>query len=139
MKIQPRASESGIALIIVMLVTVMLAILAGGFAYTMRVETKLARNASVDTDMEWLGRSGVDLARYILSQEGLMPGGGQVDSLKQYWAGGPGETNGAFAEMTWPWKLGVGEIDRPKIIDCDRKFNINVADDVIIRQALTLM
>jgi len=139
MRIGIKSSESGIALIIVMLVTVMLAILAGGFAYTMRVETKLARNASVDTDMEWLGRSGIDVARYILAQEGLMPGGGQVDSLKQYWAGGPGETNGAFAELTWPWKLGVGEIDRPKIIDCDRKFNINVADDVILRQALTLI
>jgi general secretion pathway protein K len=123
----------------VMLITVVLAILAAGFAYTMKIETKLARNASVDTDMEWLGRSGVELARYILAQEGLMPGGGQIDSLKQYWAGGPGETNGPFAEMVFPWQLGFGEIDRPKIIDCDRKFNINVADEVILRQALTLV
>src|SRR5256885_9953559 len=139
MRIAFKPSQSGIALIMVMLISVVLAILAAGFAYTMKVETKLARNASVDTDMEWLGRSGIELARYILAQEGLMPGGGQVDSLKQYWAGGPGETNGPFVEMVFPWKLGFGEIDRPKIIDCDRKFNVNVADEVILRQALTLV
>src|SRR5256714_3648927 len=139
MRIAVNPSQCGISLIMVMLISVVLAILAAGFAYTMKVETKLARNASVDADMEWLGRSGIELARYILAQEGLVPGGGQVDSLKQYWAGGPGETNGILTELTWPWKLGFGEIDRPKIIDCDRKFNINVADEVILRQGLTLI
>src|SRR5436190_21160635 len=128
MRITFKPSQSGIALIMVMLISVVLAILAAGSAYTMKVETKLARNASVDTDMEWLGRSGVEVARYILAQEGLMPGGGQVDSLKQYWAGGPGETNSPFADMAFPWKLAFGEIDRPKIIDCDRKVNINRID-----------
>jgi general secretion pathway protein K len=142
MKISLKQNRSGIALIIVMLVIVVLSILAAGFAYTMKVETKLARNASVETDMEWLGRSGVELARYILAQEGLVPGGGQIDSLKQFWAGGPGDTNGLFAAMSFPWRLGVGEIDRPKIIDCDRKFNINKVnplDPAPLRQALTLM
>src|ERR1051325_11102196 len=142
MRIHPKSSNSGMALIIVMLVIVIFGILAGQFASKMKVETKLARNASVDTDMEWLGRSGVELARYILAQEGLVPGGGQIDSLKQFWAGGPGDTNGLFAAMSFPWRLGVGEIDRPKIIDCDRKFNINKInplDPAPLRQALTLM
>ena len=139
MKIHPASSRSGIALIMVMLVSVVLAILAAGFAYTMKVETKLARNASVDADLEWLGRSGIELARYILAQEGQLPGVGQIDSLKAYWAGGPGETNGPLNELVFPWKLGLGEIDRPKIVDCDRKFNINVADEIILRQALTLV
>ena len=44
--------------------------------------------------------------------------------------------------MVFPWKLGFGEIDRPKIIDCDRKFNINRIDPnnpVVLREALTLI
>jgi len=142
MRIKPQPSKAGFALIIVMLVIVVLAMLAGQFAYKMKVETKLARNSSVEVDMEWMGRSGVELARYILAQEGLVPGGGQVDSLKQFWAGGPGETNGLFSDFSFPWQLGVGEIDRPKIIDCDRRFNINKvnpADPAPLRQALTLM
>ena len=139
MTIRTRASNSGIALIIVMVVIVVLGILAGGFAYSMKVETKLARNASVDADLEWLGRSGIEMARYILAIEGNVPGGGQIDSLKAYWAGGPGETNSPLSELSFPMHLGVGEFDRPKIIDCDRKFNINVADERILNQALTLI
>src|SRR4051794_29680073 len=81
MKMSRANRQSGIALIIVMLMTVVLMILAGGFAYTMKVETKLARNASVDTDMEWLGRSGLEMARYILAMEGNSPGAQGVDCL----------------------------------------------------------
>src|SRR5438093_4939022 len=44
--------RSGIALIIVLVIIVALGILAGGFAYTMKVETKLARNASFDVEFE---------------------------------------------------------------------------------------
>ena len=40
------AHQDGIALIIVMISITVLAILAGGFAYSMKVETKLARNAN---------------------------------------------------------------------------------------------
>ena len=61
---------SGIAMIIVMLVIVVLSVLAGGFAYTMKVETRLAANNAYESDMEWLGRSGVELARYAI-REGL--------------------------------------------------------------------
>ena len=139
MRIQIKPPDSGIALIMVMLVTVALAILAAGFAYTMKVETKLARNASVDTDMEWMGHSGIELAKYILAEEGNTPRGGQVDSLKQYWAGGMGETNSPLVQLVFPWKLGVGEIDRPTITDCESKFNINAANEVILRQALNLI
>ena len=70
--------------------------LAARFAFTMKVETKLARNASFDAEFEWLGRSGVELARYVIAQEGLVPGGGQVDSLNQKWAGGPGASDASL-------------------------------------------
>src|ERR1035438_10780625 len=56
-------SEGGIALIIVMISIMVLTILAAGFAYSMKVETKLARNANSEAELEWLGRSGVEYAR----------------------------------------------------------------------------
>ena len=40
---QARSKQRGIALIIVMIVIIVLAVLAGGFAYSMKVETRLAR------------------------------------------------------------------------------------------------
>ena len=138
-KIKRHSSQSGIALIMVMLIIVVLAALAARFAFTMKVETKLARNASFDAEFEWLGRSGVELARYVIAQEGLVPGGGQVDSLNQKWAGGPGASNSPVAEIPLDnYQLGIGSFS-VKIVDCDRKFNINVADEVILRQAMTLI
>ena len=61
---------AGIALIIVMICITVLALLAAGFAYSMKVETKLAQNSGSDTEMTWLGLSGVELARYVLAQIG---------------------------------------------------------------------
>src|SRR5215472_8822434 len=58
-----HAGERAIALIIVMICIFVLTILAGGFAYSMKVETRLARNANSEVELEWLGRSGVECAR----------------------------------------------------------------------------
>ena len=138
MRMQFRDHESGIALIIVMIVIVVLGILAGGFAYSMKVETTLARNSNHDAELEWLGRSGVELARYVLAQSssGI---GGQFDALNQKWAGGPGDTNDPLAEIPMKdYKLGSGSISI-EIKDLDRKFNINVADPPLLRQALQLV
>ena len=52
-------SEGGIAMVIVMISIFVLSILAGGFAYSMKVETRLARNANSETELEWLGRSAI--------------------------------------------------------------------------------
>ncbi len=52
-------SEEAIALVIVMIAILVLAILAGGFAYSMKVETTLAIHANNEAELEWLGRSGV--------------------------------------------------------------------------------
>ena len=68
MKSVIRKEESGIALIIVMISVTVLGILAAAFAYSMKVETKLAQNANSETELIWLGRSGVERARwYILA------------------------------------------------------------------------
>ena len=70
MKTSPPPRPAGIALIIVMIIVVVFAILAGGLSYSMKVETKLARNSSWDTELEWIGRSGIELAKYVLAQPG---------------------------------------------------------------------
>ncbi len=138
MRIKIPRTPAGIALIIVLLMVMVFGILAGAFAYSMKIETKLARNASHDVELEWLGRSGIELAKYILAQESTGPFA-MCDSLKQRWAGGPGDTNSSLAEIPMDnFPLGNGSLS-VKITDLDRKFNINVANDVILRQALTLI
>lgn len=137
MRIHLRSPERGIALIIVLIVVVVLGIMAGGFAYSMKVETTLARNASHDAELEWMGRSGVELARYVLSQNSGPSS--QFDALNQKWAGGPGETNDPLSDIPLTdYKLGNGTLSI-KIEDLDRKFNINVADPPLLRQALQLV
>src|SRR3989442_14736401 len=89
MKILTGTSQRGIALIIVMVTIFVLAMLAGGFAYSMKVETKLARNAQNEAELEWLGRSGGELARFILAQQMASPSE-PYDLFNQKWAGGPG-------------------------------------------------
>ena len=68
-----RSSQNGIALIIVMISVMVLTVLAAGFAYSMKVETKLARNANNEAELEWLGRSGVEYARWVLANSLLDP------------------------------------------------------------------
>ncbi len=83
-----------------MIVIVVLGILAGGFAYSMKVETKLARFGTYETDLEWLGRSGVEFGRYVLGQQLGIPNEGAYASLNQKWAGGPGgSTNELLADI----------------------------------------
>src|SRR5258707_12131440 len=81
-------SEHGIALVIVMIAIFVLAMLAGRFAFRMKVETKLASNANNESELEWLGRSGVDYCRWILAEQKKCPE--PFDALNQVWAVGPG-------------------------------------------------
>ena len=78
----------------VLVVIAILAVLAGNFAASMKVETMLARNASFDSEFEWLGRAGIEAAKAILADQKE-----PFASLNQYWAGGPAGTNGSFAEF----------------------------------------
>lgn len=117
-----------------------LAILAGGFAYSMRVETKLARNVNSEAELEWLGRSGVEYARWILAEQ-MRITGEPYDGLDQVWAGGQGgiaTTNSALMDVQNPVTLGNGSFTW-KIVDLDRRFNINTASEALLSQALTLM
>src|SRR5476649_2290518 len=51
-------SRSGIALIVVMIAIAVFSILVAAFAFSMKVETKLAQKADNEQQLLWLGRSG---------------------------------------------------------------------------------
>lgn len=143
MKIQThKKSAHGIALIIVMLVILVLATLAGAFAYSMKVETTLARNANSESDLEWLGRSGVELARYVIAEQAKIPGEGNFESLNQKWAGGSGgvgTTNSSLSSISLVNnQLGAGTFS-VKITDLERKFNINMANQAVLQQAMIVL
>ena len=115
--------DRGIALIIVMIIVAALTVIVTGFAYSMRVETKLAR--------------------YLLSKRA--PGQEQMDALHQKWAGGSGRIGmDAMAELE-PWeelpmtnvKLGNGTFSI-KITDMERKLNINSAPEPLLRYILEM-
>jgi type II secretory pathway component PulK len=116
-------NRRGIALIMVLLVIAVLAVLAGNFAATMKVETMLARNTNLDSDYEYLARAGVNAAMAILAQETA-----QFSGLNQKWAGGIGTTNGGFAEFDLEnFPVGdSGDYVKIKIEDQERFFNINL-------------
>lgn len=131
-------SQQGIALVIVMLVIVVLGVLAAGFSTSMKIETRLAQNGSSDLEMEWLGRSGVELARYVISQSVNLPNE-PWDSLNQKWAGGPMGTNDALMDISLDRNpLGRGFFS-VKITDLERKLNINVVNEAILQQALMVV
>jgi len=126
---------------VVMVAIFVLSVLAGAFAYSMKVETKLAMNATHETDLQWLGRSGVEYARWILAQQ-LQITQEPYDSLNQKWAGGPGgitSSNSPLADIQLDnFQVGHGTFSI-KITDLERKVNINNADAGLLQQALTLM
>ena len=138
MKIAVQTSTRGFALIIVMMVIVVFSVLAAGLAFSMKVEMQLARNVDSESEMEWLGRSGVESARYVLAQQMNCPNE-PYDALNQKWAGGLGgscSTNGALADISLDHvQLGRGKFS-VKITDLERKVNINFANREIIQQAL---
>lgn len=123
MKILLRSHEKGIALIIVMVTIFVLAMLAGGFALSMKVETKLARNANSESTLEWMGRSGVEYCAWVLALQ-LECGGEAYDSLNQPWAGGDYYGPCTNAAILQTIHMNGGTISW-KITDLERKFNIN--------------
>ncbi len=126
----PKLRTRGIALIIVMICIAVLAILAAGFAYSMKVETRLAMNTNSEGDMLAIGWGSINKAIALLN---LKDPSEPFDSLNQKWAGGPGSS------MTSNL-LAVVELDpNTKIVDMERRANINMADERLLGQAMTLI
>lgn len=146
--IEPRAqrrgrSTSGIALIIVLIVMVVLGILAAAFAYAMKVEMTLARHATSDSELDWAGLGGVQAAGWVLGIETQESRG--LDSLKLKSMGGPGDTNSILYGLDLKNYIMYGPLGDVaatlsfEIVDLDRKFNINTADEVLLKQAMTII
>jgi type II secretory pathway component PulK len=142
MKTAFRHKSDGMALILAMIAIFVLSALAAGFALSMKVEARLAQNADNEQQMLWLGRSGVEQARYILSQQLTIPNE-PYDALNQFWACGTSSadsTNSAFSGLSMDnCPVGTGTFKITAIIDLERKVNINTANGDALRQALTLM
>lgn len=128
MNLKLKKAEGGIAMIIVMIVILVLGILAGGFAYSMKVEMRLAQQANYEAEFEWLGRSGVELARCVLIEQfkNRSVAGSSIDALNQKWAGGEGGTNIMPDINLEDVQLGDSRISI-RIVDAERKYNINRA------------
>jgi hypothetical protein len=129
----------------VMIIILTLSAIVGGFAYAMKVEMRLARNADNDNDMVWLGRSGVEIARYLITVR--CPGQNNVDSLNQPWAGGVQVCNDMIPQVPLhDIELVPGKINSITITDQSRKFDINLVANplfpgnvVVLQNALTQM
>jgi general secretion pathway protein K len=141
MKTTLRQNSRGVAILVVMIAIAVFTALAAALAFSMKVETRLAMNADNEQQLLWLGRSGVEYARWILAQEASLAGQ-PYDSLNQIWAGGPGalaETNSVLAGISLDdFQIGDGKVSL-KIIDLERYANINTANAAVLQQALTVM
>ena len=138
-QVTKRSAQAGIALVIVMVVVMVLGVIAGGFAYSMRVEMRLARHSNNDADLEWMGRSGAEMAKFVLGQKERIPAEAGVEALNQKWAGGSGSTNSILEDISLEnIQIGAGKMSI-KIVDNERRFNINTADQQLIQQALILV
>ncbi len=135
----------GIALILVFGFIIIIGGLAIAYSMLVQVEAKLARNSDAGAEVEWLCRSGVEMAKFVLSQQ-MADTQQPYDSLNQSWAGGPGSTNGFnplldsmnLTNSAWGEGTVLGLLypeDSPgddyrcsiTIMDMERKFNINRA------------
>ena len=136
MKVLRAQKRGGFAVLIALVAVTVLSLLAGAFAYAMKVETRLAANTSDDEQFYWLGRGGVERACWWLALEGNQP----FSSLQQYWAGGPGdgpETNGPLAgESLANFPIGEGTVSLT-MTELESKININTADGPLLQQVLT--
>jgi type II secretory pathway component PulK len=133
-------NSAGIAIFLVLIWIFFLSAMAGAFALFMKTETKLAMNSNNDTELQWIGRSGVEYCRWILGQQ-LTIGNQPYDALSQKWAGGTGDTNDVFADVTTTVQVAEGARFTWKITDLERKFNINMALTMegVLQQALILI
>ncbi len=143
MQIHIQNRKEGIALIIVMIVIIVLAVLAGGFAYSMKVETRLARNSSFDSDMENIGRTAVERVRYMLAMQLRDPFNGRYTSVNHLKNMGPPSTNElvAWIQLENEEKpIGHSSVE---IVDMERKFNLTMIRDErfspVLQRALEMM
>lgn len=137
MKITPRPSKSGIALIIVLICIAALSIMAAKFAYEMKTETKLAMNAKAEGEFLALAQSATAYCKSVLA---ITCPEEPYDALTQHWAGGAGSlcSNELFSVVQRTVDLGYGKFTWV-MEDRERKANINTANQAMLDQAMRLI
>ncbi|HEX3627502.1 MAG TPA: hypothetical protein VH280_19010 [Verrucomicrobiae bacterium] len=139
--IRTKSPTQSFALVIALLAIFVLTANAALLWYSMQVDMTLAVRSQNDPQLIWLGRSGLELGRWILAAEANVSGE-PYDSLDEYWAGGPGgpgETNSPLAGISMNhFQIGDGWVSL-KITDLERYANINTASPQLLNQALTAM
>lgn len=134
-----KPHQQAIALVMVMLAILALGVLAASFAFSMKVELRLAGNLAKEPDMGWLGRSGLELARFVLAEKARIPEERGFDALSQMWAGGPLGTNEILMQISLTdVRLGEGRIN-VRIQDLERKFNVNVVDEPFLDRTMQVI
>lgn len=112
---------------LVMVVIFALTVILAAFTYSMKVEMRLAQVTDYDVQLEWMGRSGMELARYALSMK--CAGQEGIDSLNQFWAGGTSPCSNDLPPISLKdFPLGQGKIT-VTITDMERKWDINMVAD----------
>jgi DNA uptake protein ComE-like DNA-binding protein len=138
MKISCAKKNRAFAVIIALVAVTVLTLMAGAFAYAMKIESRLAANTNDDEEFYWIGRGGVERACWWLALEGNQP----FSSKQQFWNHGPGdgpETNGPLAgESLDNFAIGKGTVSLT-LSEQEAKININTADAPLLQQALTAM
>ena len=136
-----KARTHSFALIVALLAVFVLTANAALLWYSMQVDMRLAAKSTNAPQLLWLGRSGMDLAAWVLAQEASIPNE-PYDSLNEFWAGGPGgimESNSPLAGFPMDhFPVGDGWVSI-KIVDLERYANINNATPQLLQQALTAM
>lgn len=123
-RLKYHSSCHGIALVLVMMTVIVLSAIVGSLAISMTTEMRLARNSDYNDQMEWMGRSGIELARYALANKCAEQR--NIDALNQFWAGGQSPCSNDVENV--PLKnvpLGPGHIS-VSITDMERKWDINL-------------
>ena len=100
-----------------------LTVIVAAFAYSMSVEMRLAQINNYDVELEWMGRSGMELARFALAAK--CPDQKDIDALNQFWAGGTSPCSNDIPQFSLKdFPIGNGKIT-VTITDAERRFNIN--------------
>jgi type II secretory pathway component PulK len=124
MRFHQKKSRDGFALILVMLTIITLTALVGSLAISMNTEIRLARNSDYDMELEWMGRSGVELAKFALANK--CAGQQGIDALNQFWAGGTAPCSNDIPQISLKdVPMGHGRFS-VTITDMERKWDINL-------------
>jgi len=111
--------------------------MAALFAISMKTEVRLAMNANADAEFHALAQSAVDYCKAVLAVNCPEE---QFEAETQIWAGGTTSTcsNALFSMVKSEVDLGYGKF-KWKMVDLERKANINIADPPMLEQAMRLL